>query len=198
MLATNIRCMPSIATPIGKRERTRARLQECALVLFETEGFDDTTVAQIAGAAGVSEMTFYRHFATKEAVVLEDPYDPVIAEAIAAQPHSLQPLTRAVRGVASAWSALPEPEGELVRRRIRIAAGTPSLGAATWRNNAETERRIGDQLIVDGTAPLRARVVGAAVLAALVAGLFEWARHDDGRLSDVISVTLDTLDPADG
>ena len=45
----------------SKRERTRARLTQAALDLFERQGFEDTTVAQIVAAADVTEMTFYRH-----------------------------------------------------------------------------------------------------------------------------------------
>ena len=58
-------------------------LQRSALELFLRDGYDATTVAAIAGAAGVSQMTFFRHFPTKESVVLDDPYDPVIAERVA-------------------------------------------------------------------------------------------------------------------
>jgi AcrR family transcriptional regulator len=53
------------------------------LELFLRDGYDATTVAAIARAAGVSHMTFFRHFPTKESVVLDDPYDPVTG------PHSL-------------------------------------------------------------------------------------------------------------
>ena len=48
------------------RERTRARLLAAALDLFARQGYERTTVAQIAAAAGVTEMTFYRHFGSKE------------------------------------------------------------------------------------------------------------------------------------
>src|SRR5690625_7043573 len=82
---------------ISRRERTTARLATCALELFEVHGFENTTVAQIAEAAGVSEMTFFRHFATKERAILADPYDPAIASAIAAQPPG-PPLIRRLGG----------------------------------------------------------------------------------------------------
>ena len=69
-----------------KAERTRALLQRHALELFVRHGYDATTVADVAAVAGVSSMTFFRHFPTKESVLLEDPYDPVIGRAVAEQP----------------------------------------------------------------------------------------------------------------
>jgi AcrR family transcriptional regulator len=63
----------------GRRERTRARLVACALELFERQGFDQTTVTQIAQAAGITQMTVFRHFPTKDRRVVDDPYDPVMA-----------------------------------------------------------------------------------------------------------------------
>lgn len=71
---------------LPKRERTRSRLVTCALELFEAQGFENTSVAEIAMAAGVSEMTFFRHFGSKEAAVTTDPFDPVLAAAIGARP----------------------------------------------------------------------------------------------------------------
>ncbi len=183
---------PSSAT--SKRQRTRERILGCALDLFERHGFDHTTIAQIAAMAGVTEMTCFRHFPAKDQLVLDDPYDPVIADAVAAQPATLSPLSRTARGLGQAWSQLSEPEGDVVRRRVRLVAQTPVLRAAVWRNNSETERAIVDQLIRDGVEPLRAYAAVGAVLAAIMAALFEWSRRDDITLSDAIAVALDTVD----
>ncbi|MEU7826870.1 helix-turn-helix domain-containing protein [Catellatospora sp. NPDC049133] len=183
-------------TPRGRRGRTRARLLECALDLFEQQGYEQTTVAQIAGAAGVTEMTFFRHFSAKDRLVVEDPYDPVIADAVAAQPHTLAPLARAVAGLRAAWGQLPEPESDVVRRRVRIAAGTPSLRAAIAANNAATEQILVDQLVADGADPRSARVAAAAVLAGITAALLDWSQHDGLTLTGAVSAALDTLDGA--
>lgn len=182
----------------GKRERTRERIAAHALDLFERQGYDDTTIAQVAAAAGVTEMTVFRHFATKEQLLLDDPYDPVIAAAVGAQPGGWTPLTRAVSGLRQAWRQVPEPDGDVVRRRVRIVAQSGSLRAAAWRNNAATERLIADRLVRDGADPLRARVAAGAVLAALMAALFEWGQHEDIDLADVITTALDTLENGHG
>lgn len=180
-----------------KRERTLAALIEHALDLFEKQGYEQTTVAQIARAAGVTEMTFFRYFPAKENVLLDDPYDPVLTAAIADQPRDLPPFIRAVRGIRSAWRALPEPETPLIRRRVRIAARTPALRGAVWRSTGNTERAIVAQLVTDGAAPETARVAAASVLAALVAGLLSWADDEGGALADAIERALDVIDVVD-
>lgn len=174
--------------------RTHARLQQVALGLFERQGFEHTTVAQIAEAAGVAEMTFFRHFAVKHGVLFHDPYDDIIVGAVREQPLGLAPLARAVAGFRQAWRLVPEPETDLVRRRVRIVAMTPSLRGEMWRTNAVTEAVVADQLIDDGTDPVRAKVAASAVLAALTAALFEWSLREETHLGDYIEVALDVLE----
>lgn len=181
-----------------RRERTHARLLECALELFERQGYEQTTVAQIAQAAGVTQMTFFRHYPSKENLLLDDPYDPMMARCVAEQPRDLPPLVRAVAGIRAAWGQLPQPDSQTVRRRVRIAAGSPSLRAGTAANNSRTEQVLAEQLIADGADPLAARVAAAAVLAGITAALFEWSRRDDSTLADAVNAALDTLDTHHG
>jgi AcrR family transcriptional regulator len=178
----------------SKRERTLASLIEHGLDLFERQGYEQTTVAQIARAAGVTEMTFFRYFPAKEHLLLDDPYDPVLTAAIAAEPRDLPPFLRAARGIRAAWRALPEPETPVIRRRVRIAARTPALRGAMWRSTGNTEQAVIEQLVADGATPEVARVAAASVLAALVAGLFSWADAEQGTLADAIERALDVIE----
>ena len=180
----------------SKRELTLASLIEHGLDLFERQGYEQTTVAQIARAAGVTEMTFFRYFPAKEHLLLDDPYDPVLTAAIAAEPRELPPFTRAARGIRAAWRALPEPETPIIRRRVRIAARTESLRGAIWRSTGNTERAIVEQLTADGATPDVARVAAASVLAALVAGLLSWSDAQHGTLGDAIERALDVIEVA--
>lgn len=176
----------------GKAQRTAARILDAALDLFERDGYDATTVARIAAAAGVSEMTFFRHYRSKEAVLLDDPYDPLIAAAIAAQAHTLAPLARAIAGFRASWALIDESD-VTVRRRLRLAAH-PALRRAVAHNTAETERVVADQLIADGADPVEARIAAAAVLAAMMASLLAWgATDDDGTMGAAIRRALDVL-----
>ena len=92
----------------SKRERTRARLQQVALDLFEREGFEATTVSEIAERANVAPRTFFRYFPSKEAVLF-----PEIDE-------SLELL-------ASAFKARPADEPELISLIEAIAATAEEL-----------------------------------------------------------------------
>ena len=165
---------------------------EAALLLFGERGYEATTVAQIADRAGVTEMTFFRHFPSKESVLLEDPYDPLIAAAVAEQPLELAPLVRVARGIRSAWRAMPFPATEEVRERVRIAAASPSLRAMMWRNSAATEAAIAGAL--RQTDPATARIAAAAAMAALNTALLEWSTMETGELAVVIDAALDVLE----
>lgn len=178
-----------------KGERTRARILLAALELIGRDGYEKTTVAQIAAAAGITEMTFYRHFGSKDQLVVDDPYDPLIAAAIADEPLTLSPLDRAARGVRSAWRTLPITDVEPVRERLAILATTPSLAAAARAATAATETAIAEQLTRDGAHPTDAAVASAAVMAALMTGLLRWAAAgDNAPLSEAIERSLDVLE----
>lgn len=191
MLLTNNRHMEP-----SKADRTRERLQRIALDLFLAHGFEQATVAQIADAAGVSQMTFFRHFATKDATVLDDPFDPAIGAAVAAQPADLRPLDRLCRGFALAIASLDPPVEEQTRRRLAVVADTPSLRASIWRNTEATQAVIVEALRAGGASPMDADVAAGACLGALTAALLAWGR-DDGTssMSDVLLRGLDLVSP---
>lgn len=176
-----------------KAERTRTALLRAALELFSEQGYDATTAAMIAARAGVTEMTFFRHFRSKDAVLVDDPYDPLIAEAIANQPSQLSPIAAAIGAIADGWRAVPPPASAEVRDRLRIVSRTPSLRGAIARNNAATEEAIAGALVTRGVSTTDARVAAAAVMGALSAALLEWADGDDPDLGTAIDTALRVL-----
>ncbi len=173
---------------------TRDRLQAAALDLFLQQGFDATTVAEIAAAAGVSHMTFFRHFPTKESVVLDDPYDDVIAGAVLEQDERLPAVERVRRGIAAAWAALPEPAEVETRRRVQLIAGHGGLMARSWENNRRTGDLITEALVAQGVDLLEARVASGACLGALMEALLLWGTSgDDEELGPLVRRALDLL-----
>lgn len=191
MLVTNMSTM-------SRPDETKRRLQEEAIRLFSSRGFDNVTVEEVARAAGVSHMTFFRYFPTKESVVMDDPYDPLLAEAITAQDASLAPLELLRRGVLHAFAQVEEPADKLTRTRIELAEGHPSLRARIWENNQRTGTAIVEALVEAGASKLEATVAAGAVLGALTAALFDWAQDEAaGSLGERIRTAMRLL-AADG
>jgi AcrR family transcriptional regulator len=188
MLVTNI-------IRVGRLEDTRAALQAAALDLCERQGYDVTTVEQIAAAAGVTQMTFFRHFPTKAAVLMDDPYDPVIGELVAGQPAGLPALDRACGGVAKAWSLLPAPDRDDTWRRVRLVAGNPTLRAHMWENTEQTRVVVAEALTRGGTDVYQAQVAAGACMGALMAALLEWGRRDDISLGTLVTGALTQVCP---
>lgn len=158
--------------------------------MFADQGFDAVPVTAIAKAAGVSHMTFFRHFPTKEAVVVNDLFDPLIAAAVRAQPRQWRPLTRAVRGLVAAISEEPAREEMSSREfyeRVRLAALTPSLAAAVRTAGQETERAIAAALVVPGVDDAAARAAAGAVMGATSSLLLAWA--EESTVSDEATET---------
>ncbi|WP_243858939.1 TetR family transcriptional regulator [Actinomyces sp. ZJ308] len=174
---------------MSPRTSTSDRLRRTALRMFAEQGFDAVPVTEIARAAGVSHMTFFRHFPTKESVVVADMFDPLIAEAVRAQPRRWRPLTRAVRGLVAAMSqeqAREEMSSQEFLERVRLAAGTPSLSAAVRAASQDTERAIAEALIVPGVDDAAARAAAGAIMGAATGLLLAWA---DGTTSADDAVT---------
>jgi AcrR family transcriptional regulator len=129
----------------GLRERKKAKLrraiQAAALHLFETQGYEHTTVEQIAEAAETSTTTFYRYFPTKEDVVLDNDASPRFEATVAARPAD-EPLTATIRAAMGAVVAAAEADRDLTLARMRLVATVPALEA----RYAGEERRTIDLL----------------------------------------------------
>ncbi|HEX8939541.1 MAG TPA: TetR family transcriptional regulator [Candidatus Limnocylindrales bacterium] len=110
-----------------KKARTRAAIQEHALRLFRRQGYETTTVEQIAEAAEVSPSTFFRYFGTKEDVVLYDPFDPVLIEAFLAQPPELPPVEALRRAMRSTLEPTPGDWLTQQQERADLILGVPEL-----------------------------------------------------------------------
>lgn len=107
-----------LARPVGRRERkksaTRDRLRAAGFELFATRGYVATTVRDITEAADVAERTFYRHFESKEALLLDDlrRYFAAAEDLVAARPDDEGPMTSllaVVRELRDEWE-VPRPQ----------------------------------------------------------------------------------------
>ena len=120
---------PSPGLRERKKAKTRAAIQAAALHLFERQGYQATTVDQIAEMAEVSQSTFFRYFPSKEDVVLLDRYDPLLLAALVAQPAELSPIAALRRTLRSVLGGLPAEELERERQRAMLVVSVPELRA---------------------------------------------------------------------
>jgi AcrR family transcriptional regulator len=187
--------------PIGLRERkkakTRAAIQRHALRLFREQGYDATTVDQIAEAAEVSQTTFFRYFPSKEDVVLSDDYDPLIIGAFHAQPPELGPI-EALRGaLRSAFSGMPAAELAAQRERLMLALAVPQIRAAALDSMSQTMKMLADAVAVRagrGPDDLAVRTWAGGVVGVLIAVQFHWANHPEVDLLAAIDEALAHLE----
>ena len=145
-----------------KKEKTRWTLQDTALRLFLEQGYEATTVAQIADAAGVSQMTFFRYFPTKEDVVLNDEYDPAMEAVIRSMPTSDPPVPRLHSAITSMLKEVYPDNRDALFQRARLLLTTPALRARLPESLSASQTTFERALAEPGAdLPLRARVAAA-------------------------------------
>jgi AcrR family transcriptional regulator len=106
------------------------RLQAAAFDLFAEQGFERTTVAEIAERAGLTKRTFFNHFADKREVLFgpnSELQREIVTREIAACPDALPPLDAVVHGLQAAAETLFEPIRDAVARRRDIIEANPEL-----------------------------------------------------------------------
>jgi len=119
------------ATQMGlrarKKQATSTALQRSAIDLFLERGYDETTVQDITDAAGVSQRTFFRYYATKDAVLLTEHTrrERELAELLASRPD--EPLGETAAAVLEHLSRDIVERLELVRVQTRVSYTVPTL-----------------------------------------------------------------------
>jgi AcrR family transcriptional regulator len=181
-----------------KKAATRSTIRRHALRLFSRDGYDGVTVEQIAAAAGVSHMTFFRYFPSKEDVVLSDEYDPLRRAAGRDDPGNLPPVERIRLALQHGLVQMYAANREAMLLQHRIIAGTPALRARLWQDQAGARARFAVVLDLrageDLMARLRADVVVAACLAAATTAMLTWAENGGTpELPDLLDQAFEAL-----
>ena len=163
----------------GLRERKKAKtheaIQGAALRLFRKQGYEQTTIEQIAEAAEVSPSTFFRYFPTKEDIVLHDALDPLFFASFAEQPPELTTIQALRAAMHEVLGRLTPRELEIEEERQELIMAVPDLRARMLDNFASTMRGMVDQLAARvGRSPddLEVRAVTGALLGAIIAVWF--------------------------
>jgi AcrR family transcriptional regulator len=166
-----------------KKERTHDAIVAAAIDLFETKGFESTTIEEIAAAADVSPRTFFRYFDSKVDVAMGPKHeheDDDFADRLAARPTD-EPLVESVCQVLKAELDGIANEDPLFTRQVRVILKTPSLRALAREHFGEHEadmaaafaERFGQR--VDD---LRPQVMASAIGNAIWTIVTRWAEED--------------------
>ena len=195
--------MPHTVTPIagGLRERkkikTRESIQREAMRLIGKQGYEQTTIEQIAAAVEISPSTFFNYFPSKEDVVLYDAYDPVVLSLMSERPAG-EALSVSIRTVLDAMGGMFERDREIILARGRLWFEVPALRARLWEELEKAQVLISTMIAQrSGRDPgdFEIRVIVTIVVTAALEAMREWL-HRDGRGSfvDLVNQALDVVD----
>ena len=183
---------------IGRRpSTTHAQLEAVALELFVSGGFDETSIDDIATAAGIARRTFFRYYPSKSDLVWGDfgaELSRMEAWLAAASPDL--PMMEAIHQAVLEFNRLPPAQVPQHRRRMSLILGVPTLLAnstlrfAQWRAvvAAFAAGRLG--LAEDALLP---EVVGYSALGATLAGYDQWLRDENSELTALLDEALGEL-----
>lgn len=179
-----------------KKLRTREAIQREALRLITSQGYDATTCEQVAAAAGVSPATLFRHYPTKEDLVLHDVYDPMIAQAVRARPAEEDPLTAVRLALTQALGQVYERDLEANRVRTALVLSVPALRARSREQQDDLVALLAEALAARGHGPADgalAHVAATALAGALAVAVQRWA-DGGGSLPQHVSEAMVALE----
>jgi AcrR family transcriptional regulator len=172
----------------------RGRLEQAALELYLERGFDQTTVAEIAARAGLTERTFFRHFADKREVLFGGSELAVgVAAAVQGAPHSAAPLDAVAAALESTSDFFAERRAHARRRQLVIAAN-PSLQERELIKLASLASAMAGALRGRGVTEPTASLAAEAGIAVFKVAFERWiGGSDEHDLARLIRESLDEL-----
>jgi AcrR family transcriptional regulator len=195
---------------LGLRERTRRAVQteiaNAAIDLFLVQGFEATTVDQIATAAGLSRRSFFRYFASKDDVLVDQlsAAGAMIADDVGARPADEAPWLVMRRGFDRLVEMISTEDRGLPMTRLMFK--TAPLHAsllerqASWRSDIATALlpRMPTRMPT-ADRNLRADALSGAAIACLMSAQLEWVRRNGSRpLGTLVDQTMDAVGSLDG
>ena len=172
----------------------RARLQRTALELFRERGYDRTTAAEIATRAGVTERTFFRHFADKREVLFDGEaiLRAVLTASIAEAPDDLGPLDTLFRAFRSVRPALEENR-PFAKPRHELISSTPALHEREMAKTSVLADALAAALKARGVTDLRAALAARIGMAAFVQATVAWLDDPEPGLGERLDLACREL-----
>ncbi|MFZ0088445.1 MAG: TetR family transcriptional regulator [Solirubrobacteraceae bacterium] len=174
--------------------KARARLREAALELYRERGYDETTTAQIAARAGVTERTYFRHFADKREVLFDGEAElrTILLDAVTAAPPGLAPLSVLVQALTAAVPLLIANRS-VAQQRAEVIAVTPALQERAYAKTAALTDALARGLAKRGTAPPTARLAAQVAMATFDRASRNWAENPTTDLRAAIAQAADEV-----
>jgi len=176
----------------------RERLVVAAVDLFTEQGYDATTVAQIAERAGVTNSTFFRHFPGKREVLVagQETLSQLMAEGIAEAPAGASPLEAVAAGLERASSAMGPANRDLGPRLRAAVAASAELQEREALKSVGLAAAMTTALIARGVPEPTAHLAGELGVLAFKLGYARWTeseRDDDEGLAPHALAALNDL-----
>jgi AcrR family transcriptional regulator len=173
----------------------RGRLSQAALELYAERGFDNTTVAEIAKRAGLTERTFFRHYADKREVLFGGAggLQETLVDTVAAAPDSLSPLDAVAAGLEAAADLL-QSRREFSLRRQAIIAANAELQERELIKLASLAAAIAEALRGRGVDDAAASLIGETGIAVFRTAFERWIEaRNDRDFASLIRESVDQL-----
>ena len=173
----------------------RGRLEQAALELYVERGYEQTTVAEIAERAGLTERTFFRHFADKREVLFAGAgtLQDLLVTAVAGAPDAVAPL-EAVAAALEAAGALLQERREYSRRRQSVIDANPALQERELIKLAALASALAGALRRRGVAGPAASLTAEAGIAVFKVAFERWiGETGQSDLPRLIRESLDEL-----
>jgi AcrR family transcriptional regulator len=169
------------------------RLQQAAMQLFDKRGFDETTVAEIAAQAGLTERTFFRHFADKREVLFEgsSQLEEAIVAALAGAPAGAAPIEAVAIGLEAAGRFFTAERREYSRRRNAIITANAELRERELIKLASLGSAIAEALRARGIPRSAASLSAEAGLGVFRVAFERWVEKTNERdWADLVNESL--------
>jgi AcrR family transcriptional regulator len=172
----------------------RGRLQQAAFALFAEHGFENTTVAEIAKRAGLTERTFFRHFADKREVLFagSEVLQQELERAVADAPESVPPIEAAACGVEAIGALLPARD--VARQRQRTVAANAELQERELIKLASLSSTLAQTLALRGVDRSTATLTAEVAIALFRTSYERWIDEaNDKAFPELVRESLDQL-----
>jgi AcrR family transcriptional regulator len=168
------------------------RLREAALELFARQGFDQTTAAEIAAAAGLTRRTFFRHFPDKRDVLFagEAALERALVSAVDEAPEGLSPLSLIGLALDRASDVFVDMPRDRVRARQAIIDSDASLLERQREKYAALARTMGAALGHRGISEPAATLAAECASVVFTVALTQWLADGESRALSVIAADV--------